>query len=546
MNDEEKFPYLRLSPEFGGTRFGPYEGLEVRLGSDPDRCHIALRADMGVHPEHVKLFRESDRNLILAPSDRTASVFLFRGNGDRPIQLTTPTAVRPGDAFTLGTVGGPRFIIELDLLPEEVREERAAKRRKSGSRSRLSKEAMGREAKRQAFSYILVMGPAQMAQRAITFIKSGAAFQPRYIFLGVTIFGGWILGGVSMCNNRGLKSDLQVTNQRYENCEQELSFAENLGGNSAEYSFDQLAANIVGSTLLGEALEQDAALRSLVKKKSKTVFANAKRYNWIINNDGPKAGRFSEWRERVMNEDALEDDTQRLLVWLAGTPGRLNSEFIDLSDSEGDEVCARGGLQMTYRQATSFGLDAQADALVEKDYETVAQDKSLRESLLSDTVGAAGSGLPEDNYSTEFDPVRQGRGACLYIEGSDDRTRPASILSQMTKHLDDASEDLPPFGAPSSSVSRLAKYWAADMTRVDYRRGAGDIDFSQAQVGAVLDGFDARGQWVMARTAETIARAIVVPCLAVLQGDPSKAEGTLGEGLPSPVNCLVLDWKLRN
>ena len=84
MNDDEKFPYLRLSPEFGGTRFGPYEGLEVRLGSDPDRCHIALRADMGVHAEHVKLFRESDRNLILAPSDRTASVFLFRGNGDRP------------------------------------------------------------------------------------------------------------------------------------------------------------------------------------------------------------------------------------------------------------------------------------------------------------------------------------------------------------------------------------------------------------------------------------------------------------------------------
>ena len=160
-------------------------------------------------------------------------------------------------------------IIELDLLPEEVREERAAKRRKTGSRSRLSKEAMGREAKRQAFSYILVMGPAQMAQRAITFIKSGAAFQPRYIFLGATMLGGWVLGGVSMCNNRGLKSDLQVTNQRYENCEQELSFAENLGGNSAEYSFDQLAANIVGSTLLGEALEQDAALRSLVKKKSR-------------------------------------------------------------------------------------------------------------------------------------------------------------------------------------------------------------------------------------------------------------------------------------
>ena len=26
--------YLRLDPEFGGTRFGPFEGLEVRLGSN--------------------------------------------------------------------------------------------------------------------------------------------------------------------------------------------------------------------------------------------------------------------------------------------------------------------------------------------------------------------------------------------------------------------------------------------------------------------------------------------------------------------------------
>ena len=39
-----------------------------------------------------------------------------------------------------------------------------------------------------------------------------------------------------------------------------------------------------------------------------------------------KQGRFSEWRERVMNEDALEDDTQRLLVWLAGNARRLNSD----------------------------------------------------------------------------------------------------------------------------------------------------------------------------------------------------------------------------
>lgn len=546
MNQEELATYLRLTPEFGGTRFGPYEGLEVRLGSDPDRCHIVLQQELGVQPEHVKLFRESQENLILAPSDRTAAVFLFRANGGRSTQVTTPTAVRPGDAFALVTTGGPKFIIELDLLPEEIREARALKKSKGG-RSRLNKDAFAKEGKRQIFTQLLVTGPAQLGQRALTFVKSGAIYQPRNIILGVALLGGWVFGGVSMCNSRSMKTDLKVTNERYQNCEQELSFAENLGGDSTESSFEQLAAKIVGSTLLGEALEEDSALRGMVKKKAKTVFANSKRYSWLIENKGAKASRFAEWRERVMGEDGLDEDTQRLMVWLAGSPGRLNSEFVDVNDSEGDEVCGRGALQLTYRQGLSLGMSLQADAFVSKDYERVADSKQERESLLESTVTAAGeAGLPDDSFSTELDPVRQGRSACLYIEGSDDRSRPSSVVSSLTRHLGEAPEDLPPWGAPQSSVARLAKFWASDLSRVDYRRSNGDIDFSDSQVGAVLDGFDAKGQWVMSRTAETIARAMVIPCLAILRGDPEEAKNTLGEDLPSPVNCLVLDWKLRN
>jgi hypothetical protein len=549
MIEEELATYLRLTPEFGGTRFGPFEDLEVRLGSDPDRCHIVLQPELGVQPEHVKLFRQGQDSLILAPSDRTASVFLFRMNSGSPTHVSTPTAVQAGDAFALVTTGGPRFIIELDELPEEVKEQREAARGGGGKtgRKRLSKDAMAGEAKRQAFTTLLVTGPAQMAQRAFTFVKSGAIFMPRNILLGLAMCGGWIFGGVSMCRSRGVQQKLVTTNQRYENCDQELSFAKNLSGDSTDYSFEQLAARIVQSTLLGEAMEQDDALRSMVKKKSKTIFANAKQYRWIVGNQGAKAARFAEWRERVMGEDNLDEDTRRLLVWLAGHSGRLNSEFEDISDSEGDEVCGRGPLKMTYRQALSLGLTPQPDAFVARDYERIRENGDERERLLIDTVAAAGgAGLPEDNYSTELDPVRQGRSACLYIEGGDDRTRPASIVSTFSRQLGEEPEDLPPLGAPTSSVARLAKYWAADMMRVDYRGDNPGISFSDAQVGATLDGFDARGQWVLSRTAETIARSVVIPCLAVLQGKPDDAKNTLGDQLPSPVNCLVLDWKLRN
>ena len=95
---------------------------------------------------------------------------------------------------------------------------------------------------------------------------------PLFIFMGVMLMGGWIFGGVSMCSNKSLKSDLKVTNTRVENCKQELVFAENLTGDSADYKFEQLASRVLGSLILGEALSEDDSLRAEVKKKSKVIY----------------------------------------------------------------------------------------------------------------------------------------------------------------------------------------------------------------------------------------------------------------------------------
>ena len=546
MYDDELTTYLRLTPEFGGTRFGPFEGLEVRLGSDTDRCDIVLRSDLGVLPEHVKLFRQGSDNLILAPSERTAGVFLFRMNAGRPSQVTSPTAVRPGDAFTLVTPGGPRFIVELDELPPEVQAERAKKKGSKTGKGRLTGDAMAGEAKRQAFTTLLVTGPAQIAQRAVTFVKSGAIFMPRNIILGLGICGGWLFGGVTMCNSKKVQTELNVTNERVENCDKELAFADNLNKNSSDYSFEQLIANVTGSGLLGQALEEDDALRAMVKKKAKTSFANAKRFAWLTKRSGAAAAQFADWRERISGEDSLDDDTRRLLVWLAGTPAKRNSDFADLTDSEGDDVCARGPIRLTYRQAVSLGMDTQADALVTKDYQGVAEDKMEREERLGVTANAAGKELPEESFTTDVDPISQGKAGCIYIDGSDDRTRMSTIVSNLSRHLGESPDDLPIVGDSRTSVTRLAKFWASDMVRVDYREADSAIDFSDSQVGAVLDGYDRRGQWVLEKVADTIARSVVVPCLAVLRNDAEDLKPTFGDALPSPVSCLVLEWKLRN
>jgi len=538
--------YLRLTPEFGGTEFGPYDEVEILLGSDPDSTRIYIRPEFGILPQHVRVFRQGHDNLILAPSERTAGVFLFRGGGNRPTQVTSPTAIQSGDQFSLVSPGGPRFEVELAPHPDRVAEAEGGGVASKTRKKLPNMSAFTAEGRRQLFTTLLVTGPAQIAQRAYTFVKSGAIFMPRNIILGITMLGGYVFGGVQSCDNRKMKADLVVKNTRVENCNKELSFAENLNKNSSDYSFEQLMATLSGSLNLGQALEEDDALRAMVKKKAKTAFANGQRFRWLINGKSASAGRFADWRERVDGEDSIDQDTRNLLIWLAGTPAKRNSDFADVTDSEGDEVCARGPIQMTYRQAVSFGMDTQADALVTKNYQATAEDKTKREALLGETAAAAGTELPEDNFETDVDPVSQGRAGCLYVQGGDDRSGSSALVRTLSRHLGDSADGVPLAGDPMGSVARLAKFWSADMTRVDFRGADIAIDFDGSQVGAVLDGYDRRGQWVLERTADTIARSVVVPCLAVMREDEGDLVPTFGENLPSPVSCLVLEWKLRN
>lgn len=547
---DELVTYLRLSPEFGGTRFGPFEGLEVRLGSDPDRCHIVLSEALGVRAEHAKLIRQGPQNLILAPSERTAAVFLFKANERRPSQLNTPTAVRPGDSLALVTADGPRFIIELDELPEEIKQERAKARGPATGRRRLSAEAMGSEVKRQAWTRLLVLGPAQMFQRAMVYIRSGAVFQPRNIILGVTIAGGYIFGGFSACKVSGLKRQITTQEVRVESCNQELAFAENMQGDSTEHKLEQLAQSITGIRSMGTSLEEDDKLRNAWKDKMKVLTSDSKRYAWVSNEKAPKAGEFAAWRERMSTYEDIDPDTAKALVWLGAWAGRLGgTTFADLNDSEGTDVCGRGPLHMTYRQALRLGVQALPDALVVRDVDTTYEDKAKSKALIQGTLEAAGAPpLPEGELvEVSMAQVAQGSAYCIFQEGDDHRENISRTLRALGKQLGPDSDLLPPEGTTFATTARIAKYWAADVTRIDYNSADPGVDFSESPPGTVLDAFEGRGQWVLNRTAETMAKAVVLPCLAVLNGDGDKAGKILGEeNVPSPINCLVLDWRLRN
>lgn len=546
---EELVTYLRLAPEFGGTRFGPFEGLEVRLGSDADRCHIVLPESLGVRGEHARLIRQGPQNLILSPAERTTAVFLTRSGERRPTQLNTPTAVRPGDAFSLVTADGPRFIIELDELPPEVKTQREQSKKVATGRRRLTAEKMGQEVKRQIWTRLLVLGPMQLIQRASVFIRSGAIYQPRNIILGLTIIGGYLFGGVTACRMGGFKKQLATQTVRVESCQQELAFAENMRGDSTEYKVEQLAQVVTGIRGLGPSLEEDGKLREEWKSKMKVLSSDSARYDWLWNVKNRKTEEFVTWRERTVGYDGLDPDTAKAMVWAGAWPGKRRSEFADLTDSEGADVCGRGPLQTTFRQARQLGIAAFPDALLLRDVEATYEDRPKSKALLNATL--ANAGLPPfaegEKVEVTLSQIAQGTAYCIHQDGDDHRTNISRTLKALGDQLGPNGKALPPVGTTFSTSARVAKYWAADLTRVDFQGSDPGIDFSKAPPGTVLDAFENRGKWVVGRTAETLARAVVLPCLVVLNGDAKDAEKVLGTGqVPSPINCLVLDWKLRN
>ncbi len=411
---EELAVYLRLTPEFGGTRFGPFEGLEIRLGSNPDRCHIVIPETLGVLGEHLRVIRQGPQNLIITPAERAATVYLWKQGSRSPTQIQTPTAVRPGDAVALVTPDGPRFVVELDELPEEVKAQReeAAKRRGTG-RSRLSKESMAAEAKRQAWTTLLTKGPMQMVQRAATFVKSGAIYQPRNIILGVTLLGGYIFGGAMMCSRGRTADKLQTTQERSDNCEERLAYCEDNSGDSEEQTFDQLVGSIVREVAIGNALERDDALREEVKKRTKLYLSDPSQFDWIVKNTRAKARNVISWREAVMKSDELDNPTRKLMVWLAADPRRGRGEFTNVLDSSEDDACARGPLGITWRQARNLGLTPQLDAFHRGNAEDIREDK-VRAELFVKTLQEGGLGeedLPE-SFESDIQALEIGRASC--------------------------------------------------------------------------------------------------------------------------------------
>ena len=280
--------YLQLAPEFGGTEFGPYEDLEVTLGADHTSCHIHIPADFGTFPIHAKLVRQSSTDIILTPSDQAAEIYLFRDGARRPEVIQGPTKLKNKDSFSLVTPKGPRFILVLKELPPEIVKQREDARSFAVTgKKRLTAKSMKTEAKRQIWTQILVFGPMQILQRAITFVKSGAIYQPRNIFMGITILTGYIMALSSCHSNKQLQTTVVKTETKLQSCQDDKRDMQSMKDGDFDKIFN-IYTSIWGpdSETLARSLNDDKVLNELVKKEARALF-NSSRESWLVNGKIP-------------------------------------------------------------------------------------------------------------------------------------------------------------------------------------------------------------------------------------------------------------------
>jgi hypothetical protein len=140
---------------------------------------------------------------------------------------------------------------------------------------------------------------------------------------------------------------------------------------------------------------------------------------------------------------------------------------------------------------------------------------------------------------------------CISISGDDDRDRPRGLASALAPGSAGIPED-----SRETAVAGIAKFFAADVRGVDYRGARGNgPDFTQGIVAGLGSLASDEQAWVIDKTAATIARAAILPCIAAVQ-HPAEEDtlqiaafiegGEIGEQLPAPLHCIILEYLVKH
>ncbi len=530
--------FLQLSQEFGGTRFGPFESVEIRLGSDPDNSDITLPATLGVAPQHVKVLKQQDESYILAPVERTAAVYYFRASGGKGKQVTAPLACKSGDSFSLVTPEGPRFFIHGERDKKAI--EAAAKDSEGPgwpniNAPQIRTEGIVREIKRRGFAAVFSTRLGNMWMRTWAMIKTGQIFSPRYIVAGMLLLSGYLF-------TFGSCGALYRTNSAKKSYQKHLTTCRDTCGydeesNEGDPTFAQLTKNLLVDTSWKSTIEQDAILREAFANELRVVYAEPQRYAWVYKRENSP---YSTLKTRLDNV-GLPENLVRAMAF-AATRGRFDQAWHKVVDSEGVEVCGRGPLALTYRMGRHLGLvQLQPDALV--DSELAASNDVLKQRAKLDETLATVNEQPEyrDDLIVSSGAELQGGRQCLFIDGIDDRDNISEIADALRRRLGGGTSKM-------LGSSEGGSYWIAHrlvaLFAHDFRYDLDAVTFDNKNTPSIalqLSGIpEGRQKFAIREAAGVMARALAIPCMARFDKDIKEPPPWLVKEAPQLGQCAIL------
>lgn len=523
--------FLQLSAEFGGTKFGPFPGPEIRLGSDEAASDITLPDALGVLPQHVKILIQSDGSFIVAPTERTAAVHVYRGSG-RAKHIATATALAAGDSFALVTAEGPRFII-LAEQPKQEKKKLGGKKKKNMA---PTAEGLFAEIKRIGFTQVFRSRLGNMFMTFWTRLKSGTLFTPRVIIGFLFLSTGWIAAmGAGLAAIGGLFAFNGAQDELTE-VRGDLADCRSVG--EGEDDIFTVSQRILGddewaSTLRGDDTFQEAYIAGI-----RSVHSNANDYTWVYTQ---RSSDFTSLRTQAIRDSNLGPAFGEVFSYVAATPGSIPERdwYLWRETLLGDRDCGRGPTRMTYMQARNLEVAAMPTVLVQSSAFELLSTEDKRTTVL----GAPGltDGEIEGFRSSEDEmtiaPVGSNSSqACVYLEGQDDRASARDSVRALVRTLGPDARNIPGAGQNYWIASRLIRFFAAGMD-LDYST----IEFDGNAPTPKLDELpSAQKDYIVKMAATTAARAATIRCLAALDDDNAdSAEGILGP-LPGKIPCYVL------
>ncbi len=530
--------FLQLSPEFGGMRFGPFKGVEIRLGCDPETNDISLPETLGVSPQHVKVLQQGEESFIIAPVDRTATVYIWRANSNKPKQIVTPMAVRTGDGFSLVTPEGPRFYIQQEQ-PEKKRDGVGGSLADKAMKRMPTSKGLLEEIKRRGLAKVMSTKAGNFFQYGYRFVVSGQIFNPVYIVAGIMMISGWFFAGGASCAALSQNSSKNNYVTKYETCKDQLQGTGDSG--SGGPSVPQLTQNILKDREWRSTLLDAGEIRNAYAESLKRSFGRGGDYQWVYASRNSEAAKFYRAMGKAVPPSAAET-----LSYVAAQPDRAGSqEWRIVEDSNGEQVCGRGPLALTYRQAVRLGLEnVQLDALVSNSVALSVDPDMKIEALLKtadfgpdpiDKNALLGTKIADAGGTSTM-----GGRECMHVEGEDDRDNLNKIAQRFAVHFGASVRGLPDEGEPYWLAQRLVKLAAMDF-KYDYDelkfndRSLTPIDNLASQ--KILQ---PQREWVARYVGDIMSNAVATRCMAVLDKEYKDAPPDFLGELPELSQCAII------